>query len=65
MNIVYNKFNYYVKNLGRLLLFEITARFEFEKKELFVIKNDRFEGNSHVFSKYFKGEDVRSDIYRP
>jgi hypothetical protein len=48
-----------------LLLFEITARFEFEKKELFVIKNDRFEGNSHVFSKYFKGEDVRSDIYRP
>jgi hypothetical protein len=65
MNIVYNKFNYYVENLGGLLLFEITARFEFEKKELFVIKNDRFEGNSHVFSKYFKGEDVRSDIYRP
>lgn len=64
MNIVYNKFNYYVVNLGRLLLLEITDRYEFAEKVLFVIKNDRFEGNSHVFSKYYKGEDLNPDIYR-
>lgn len=64
MNIAYNKFNYCVVNLGRLLLFEITDRYEFEEKALFVIRNDRFEGNSHVFSKYFNGEDVNPDIYR-
>lgn len=65
INIVYNKFNYYVVNLGRLLLFEITDKFEFAEKKFFAIKNDRFKGNSHVFSKYFSGEDVRPDIYRP
>lgn len=64
MNIAYNKFNYCVVNLGRLLLFEITDRYEFEEKALFVIRNDRFEGNSHVFSKYFNGEDVNPDICR-
>lgn len=64
LNIVYNKFNYYVVNLGRLLLLEITDRYEFAEKVLFVIKNDRFEGNSHIFSKDFNGEDVNPDIYR-
>lgn len=64
MNVAYNKFNYYVVNLGRLLLLEITDRYEFAEKTLFVIKNDRFEGNSHVFSKCFSGEDVNPDIYR-
>lgn len=64
MNIVYNKFNYYVVNLGRLLLFEITDRYEFAEKTLFVIKNDRFKGNSHIFSKYFNGKDINPDIYR-
>lgn len=64
MNIVYNKFNYYVVNLGRLLLLEITDRYEFAEKTLFVIKNDRFEGNSHVFTKCFNGEDVNPNIYR-
>jgi len=62
--IVYNKINYYVMNLGRLLLLEITDRYEFIEKSSFVIKKDRFEGNSHVFSKQFKGEDVNPDIYR-
>lgn len=65
MNVVYNKFNYYVVNLGALLLLEITDRYEFAKKESFLIKNDRFEGNSHIFSKTFNGEDANPDIYRP
>lgn len=64
MNIAYNKFNYYVVNLGRLLLLEITDRYKFAEKTLFVIKNDRFKGNSHVFTKYFNGKDVNPDIYR-
>lgn len=64
MNIAYNKFNYYVVNLSRLLLLEITDRYEFVEKARFVIKNDRFEGNSHVYSKYFNGKDVNPDIYR-
>lgn len=64
MNIVYNKFNYYVVNLGRLLLFEITDRYEFAEKTLFAIKNDRFKGGSHIFSKCFNGKDVNPDIYR-
>jgi len=64
MNIAYNKFNYYVVNLGRLLLLEITDRYEFAEKTLFVIENDRFEGNSHVFSKWFNGKDVNPNIYR-
>ena len=64
MDIVYNKFNYYVVNLGGLLLFEITDRYEFAEKGLFVIKNDRFKGNSHVFTKHFNGRDINSNIYR-
>jgi hypothetical protein len=64
MNIAYNKFNYYVVNLGGLLLFEITDRYEFAEKRLFVIKNDRFKGNNHVFAKTFNGEDINPDIYR-
>ena len=36
--IVYNKINYYIMNLGRLLLLEITDRYEFIEKSSFVIK---------------------------
>lgn len=64
MNIAYNKFNYYVVNLGRLLLLEITDRYKFAEKTLFVIKNDRFIGNRHIFSKCFNGKDVNPNIYR-
>ncbi len=64
MNIAYNKFNYCVVNLGNLLLLEITDGYKFAEKTLFVIDNDRFKGNSHVFLKKVNGKDVNPDIYR-
>lgn len=64
IDIKYNKFNYYVINLEKLLLFEITDRYEFAEKDLFAIRSQRLEDGGYFFLKFFNDEDVNEDIYR-
>ena len=60
----YNKFIYYIENLNRILLFDLTERFEFLDTSNFAMTADKFEGGSHVFTKIFSGEDINPKIYR-
>lgn len=60
----FNKFAYYALNLNRILLLDLTGRYEFAPLENFAMLADRFEEGKHIYTQSFSGDAINPDIYR-
>ena len=60
----YNKVVYNITNLSRILLYELTERYEYRDIRTFAMVKDAYEKNQHIWSNSYSGEDLNSDFFR-
>lgn len=60
----YNKVVYNITNLSRILLYELTERYEYRDIRTFAMVKDAYEKNQHIWSKSYSGEDLNNDFFR-
>lgn len=62
--ISYNKVVYNITNLSRILLYELTERYEYKDIRSFAMVKDAYEKNKHIWSNSYSGEDLNNNFFR-